>query len=42
MLSTEQVANLKELIRQGVPKAKVGRDFGISRETVYHYLRMSA
>lgn len=38
-LSPEQVADLKERIRQGVPKAKVGRDFGISRETVYQYLR---
>jgi DNA invertase Pin-like site-specific DNA recombinase len=42
ILSTEQVADLKERIKQGVPKAKVGRDFGISRETVYQYLRMSS
>jgi DNA invertase Pin-like site-specific DNA recombinase len=40
-LSTEQVADLKKRIHQGVPKAKVARDFGISRETVYQYLRMN-
>lgn len=42
VLSTEQVADLKERVRQGVPKAKVGRDFGISRETVYQYLRLGS
>ncbi|MBS0623925.1 MAG: helix-turn-helix domain-containing protein [Verrucomicrobia bacterium] len=41
VLSTEQIADLKERIRQRGPKAKVGRDFGISREAVYQYLRMS-
>lgn len=39
ILSPEQVIDLKERIRRGVPKARVGRDFGISRETVYQYLR---
>ncbi len=38
-LSTEQVANLKERIRLGIPKAKLARDFNISRETVYQYLK---
>jgi DNA invertase Pin-like site-specific DNA recombinase len=36
-LSHEQVAKLKELINMGISKAKVARDFKISRETVYQY-----
>ncbi len=40
ILSPEQVADLKERIEQGVPKAKVARDFNITRETVYQYLRL--
>lgn len=38
-LTQEQAADLKERIRQGVPKAKVARDFKITRETVYQYLK---
>jgi DNA invertase Pin-like site-specific DNA recombinase len=38
-LSPERIADLKMRIEQGVPKAKVARDFKISRETVYQYLR---
>jgi len=38
-LSLEQIADLKVRIGQGMPKAKVARAFGISRETVYQYLR---
>jgi DNA-binding CsgD family transcriptional regulator len=29
---------MKRRIEAGEPKAKVARDFGISRETVYQYL----
>ncbi|HSX37523.1 MAG TPA: recombinase family protein [Chlamydiales bacterium] len=38
-LSIEQVAELKAKIVQGVSKARVARDFGITRETVYQYLK---
>jgi DNA invertase Pin-like site-specific DNA recombinase len=40
-LSHEQIAELKELIRRGISKAKVARDFKISRETVYQYLKQA-
>jgi DNA invertase Pin-like site-specific DNA recombinase len=40
-LSPEDVGRLKELIGMGVSKAKAARDFKISRETVYQYLRNS-
>ena len=38
-LSPEQIADLKVRIGQGMPKAKVARTFGISRETVYQYIK---
>lgn len=38
-LNAEQIAGLKDRIKQGVPKTKVARDFGITRETVYQYLK---
>jgi DNA invertase Pin-like site-specific DNA recombinase len=38
-LSPEQVCALKSRVEQGIPKAKVARTFGISRETVYQYLK---
>ncbi len=38
-LSPEQVADLRQRIGMGIPKAKVARDFKISRETVYQYCR---
>ncbi len=38
-LSAEQVAELKRRVAAGGPKAQVARDFGITRETVYQYLR---
>jgi len=38
-LSPEQVAELKERVRLGIPKARVAREFNITRETVYQYLR---
>ena len=39
-LSSEQVVELKARVHLGVPKAKIARDFKISRETVYQYLRL--
>ena len=39
-LSPEEISNLKEQADQGVNKAQLARDFGISRETLYKYLRM--
>lgn len=38
-LSDEQVAELKSKANTGIAKAKLVREFGISRETVYSYLR---
>jgi DNA invertase Pin-like site-specific DNA recombinase len=38
-LSSEQVMKLQDAIKAGVAKAKVARNFGISRESVYRYLR---
>lgn len=38
-LSADQVTELKQRIDAGEAKAKVARDFGISRETVYQYLK---
>ena len=35
----EQIADLKARVAQGVPKSKVARDFKITRETVYQYLK---
>jgi len=38
-LSNEQVAELKNRVAASQPKTQVARDFGISRETLYQYLR---
>jgi DNA invertase Pin-like site-specific DNA recombinase len=38
-LQPEQVAELQRRARAGEPKAQLARLFGISRETVYQYLR---
>jgi DNA invertase Pin-like site-specific DNA recombinase len=38
-LAPEQVAELVTLARDGMPKAELARDYGISRETLYQYLR---
>ena len=38
-LNQEQVLNIQERITAGVPKAKIARDLGISRETLYQYVR---
>ena len=41
-LSPEQVANLCHRAQAGEQKAFLAREFGISRETVYQYLRSSS
>jgi DNA invertase Pin-like site-specific DNA recombinase len=38
-LTPERVAELVQRAGGGVPKAVLARDYGISRETVYQYLR---
>ncbi len=38
-LSDEQIVELKGLVRTGIPKTRVAKDFGITRETVYQYLK---
>lgn len=37
-LNAEQVTKLKERVASGIAKAKVAREFKISRQTVYEYL----
>lgn len=37
-LSTQQVAQARESVAAGVPKAKVARDLGVSRQTLYNAL----
>ncbi len=39
-LASEQVAQLRERAKAGEQKAHLAREFGISRETVYQYLRV--
>ena len=38
-LSPEQVADLRQRAAAGEQKAKLAREFGVSRETLYQYLR---
>ena len=38
-LNQEQVLELKQRISKGTPKAVLARELGISRETLYQYLR---
>lgn len=38
-LTPEQVLRLRERVDAGEPKAKLARELGISRETLYQYLR---
>lgn len=38
-LNSEQVAKLKQRVAAGEQKALIARDLGISRETLYQYLR---
>lgn len=37
-LNAAQIKELRELDKKGVPKAKIARDFGISRKTLYDNL----
>lgn len=41
-LNADQVAMLRSRVMSGVPKAKVARELGISRETLYNYLETPA
>jgi DNA invertase Pin-like site-specific DNA recombinase len=41
-LSNAQILILQQRIKDGEKKAKVAREFGISRETLYQYLRQYA
>ena len=38
-LSDEQAITLRQRAAAGEPKAQLAREFGISRETLYQYLR---
>jgi DNA invertase Pin-like site-specific DNA recombinase len=38
-LATEQILTLRQQVNNGAKKAKVAREFNISRETLYQYLR---
>lgn len=38
-LHPDQVAKLRQKAQAGAKKAQLAREYGISRETVYHYLR---
>ncbi|PPY43149.1 helix-turn-helix domain-containing protein, partial [Cronobacter sakazakii] len=38
-LSSERIAELRQRVEAGEQKAKLAREFGISRETLYQYLR---
>ena len=38
----QDVATLKKRVADGETKAKVARDLGLSRETLYQYLRMQS
>ena len=40
-LAPEQIQLARERIAQGVPKAKVARDLGVSRQTLYAALNGS-
>jgi DNA invertase Pin-like site-specific DNA recombinase len=38
-LSAEQANEVRRKVADGVPKAELARTYGVSRETVYQYLR---
>jgi len=40
-LNAEQIGRLRERVAAGAPKALLAREFGVSRETIYQYLRSS-
>jgi DNA invertase Pin-like site-specific DNA recombinase len=37
-LSDDQISDIKVKLGQGVPKSRVAKEFGITRETLYKYL----
>lgn len=37
-LTDEQVKQIEDLISKGIPKARIARDMGISRGTIYNYI----
>lgn len=37
-MSVDQVAQLRQRVAMGEPKATIARELGISRQTLYHYL----
>jgi DNA invertase Pin-like site-specific DNA recombinase len=41
-LNAEQITQLRQRVADGTPKATLAREYGISRETVYQYLRASS
>ena len=41
-LKREEVVPLREMADAGMPKAELARIYGISRETVYQYLKVAA
>ncbi|OLO10437.1 transposase [Chromohalobacter japonicus] len=42
ILSPDKIAELRQRVANGEQKAKLARDLGISRETLYQYLRVDA
>lgn len=40
-LTPDQIAEIKQLIISGIPKAELARRYGVSRETIYQALRSS-
>jgi len=41
-LNDDQVAELRRRVAEGVPKAALARELGVSRETLYQYLRAAS
>ena len=39
VLTAEQIKKIKEQVAAGEKKSKIAKDFGISRETLYQYLK---
>jgi DNA invertase Pin-like site-specific DNA recombinase len=40
-LTSEQVQQVRDLVTQGVPKAKIARDFKVSRQIIYNVLEVA-
>lgn len=38
-ITDEEIRQIEELIKQGVPKAKIARSLGFSRGTIYNYIK---